>query len=90
MPLHNAGRTDIQSDDVAPVIFHARGRAKFWIKCNERFPELWGKVKLLVGLLAFPTTYFPEEGFCQMLHTRNKYRNRPDMNKVGETPYDLN
>jgi len=38
-------------------------------------------VKLL--LLVFPTTYFSEKGFCQVLHTRNKYRNDFDMNKTG-------
>jgi len=40
-----------------------------------------GKVKLL-SLLKFPTTYFPEQGFSQLLHMRNKYRNRLDMNKT--------
>jgi len=84
MRFHNPGRLDIQSDDVAPVIFHTYGWSNFWIKCSEHFPELCGKVKLLLGLLAFPTTYFPDEGFYQML-----YRNRPDMNKIGESPYDL-
>jgi len=38
-------------------------------------------VKLL--LLAFPTTCFAEQIFCQILHTRNKYPNRLDMNKTG-------
>jgi len=38
-------------------------------------------VKLL--LLAFPTTYFVEQGFCHVLNTRHKYRNRLDMNKTG-------
>jgi len=37
-------------------------------------------LKLL--LLAFPTTFFADQGFCQVLHTRNKYRNRLDMNKI--------
>jgi len=32
---------------------------------------------------------FPEQGSCQVLHTRNKYRNRLDMNKIGETPLIL-
>ena len=43
-------------------------------------------MKLL--LLGFPMTYFPEQGFCQVLHTR-KYRNRIAMNKIGETPFKL-
>jgi len=34
-------------------------------------------------------TYFPEQGFCQVLHTGNKYRNRLDMNKISETPFKL-
>jgi len=38
-------------------------------------------VKLL--LLAFSTTYFAEQIFCQILHTRNEYCNRFDMNKTG-------
>jgi len=57
------------------------GWSDFWIKRSERFPEVWGKVKLLL-LLKFPTTYFPEQGFSQGLHTRKKYRNRLDMNKT--------
>jgi len=34
-------------------------------------------------------TYFAEQGFNQVLHMRNKYRNRLDMNKTGGMPYDL-
>jgi len=49
--------------------------------------ECEGKVKLI--LLRFPTTYFPEQGFCQVLYTRNKYRNRLDMNKIGKSPFKL-
>jgi len=49
--------------------------------------QLSGKVKLI--LLGFPTTYFPEQGFCLVLHARNKYRNRLDTSKVGETPFKL-
>jgi len=49
--------------------------------------QLSGKVKLI--LLGFTTTYFPEQGFCQVLHTRNKYRNRLDMGNIGETPFKL-
>ena len=40
-------------------------------------------------LLGFPTTYFPEQGFCQILNTRNKYGNRLDLNMIGETPFKL-
>jgi len=36
---------------------------------TERFPKLWVTVQLL--LLAFPTTYFAEQGFCPVLHTRD-------------------
>jgi len=79
---------DIQSDDEARAIFHTYGWSNFWIKCSERFPEFCGKVKLL--LLTFTTTYFAEHIFCQVVHTRNKYRNRFDMNKPDETQYDLN
>ena len=60
----------IQSDDEARAVFLTNEWFHFWIKCSERFPELWGKVKLL--LLAFPTTYFAEQGFCQALHTRDE------------------
>ena len=72
--------TNIHSNDGARVIFHTHGWSDFWIKCSERIPELWGKVKLL--LLAFPTTYFAEQGFCQVLHKCNKYRNLLDMSKT--------
>jgi len=54
---------------------------------HPRTSQLSGKVRLI--LLSFPTTYFPEQGFCQVLHTRNKYRNRLDMSKIGETPFKL-
>ena len=40
--------------------------------------------------MAFITTCFAEQGFCQVMHTRNEYHNRLDMNKIGEKPYDLN
>jgi len=40
-------------------------------------------------LLDFPTTYFPEQGFCQVRHTRNNYRNRLEMSKIGETPFKV-
>jgi len=33
-------------------------------------------------LLAFPTTYFAEQGFCQVLHMHNKYWNCLDVNKT--------
>jgi len=46
------------------------------------------EVKLI--LLGFSTTYFPEQGFSQVQHTRNKYRNRLDMSNIGETPFKLN
>jgi len=49
--------------------------------------HLSGKVNLI--LLGFATTYFPEQGFCQVLHTRNKYRNHLDMSKIGETPFKV-
>jgi len=40
-------------------------------------------VKLLLLLLEFPTTYVAEQVFNQILHMRNKYRNRLDMSKTG-------
>jgi len=49
--------------------------------------QLSGKVKLI--LLGFPTTYFPEQGLCQVLHKRNKYRSRLDMSNNGETSFKL-
>jgi len=54
---------DIQSGDETHSIFHTHRWSKFWIKSRQSFPPLWQKVKLL--LLAFPTTYFSEQGFCQ-------------------------
>jgi len=39
-------------------------------------------------LLDFPTTYVAEQGFSEVLHTRNKYRNRLHMKKTREMPYD--
>jgi len=49
--------------------------------------QLSGKVKLI--LLGLPTTCFPQRGFCQVLHTRNKYRDRLDMSNIGETQFKL-
>ena len=72
---------DLQSDEEARAIFRAHGWAGFWIKCNNRFPELWEKVRLFI--LAFPTTYIAEKGFSEVLYMRNKYRNRLDMNMTG-------
>jgi len=77
---------DIQSDDEASVIFHTLGWSNFWIKCRKSFLELWGKVKLI--LLEFPPVYFSEHGFCHVLHTHKKYRNRHARNKIGETPFN--
>ena len=34
--------------------------------------------------LTFPTIYIIEQGFSEVLHMRNKYRNRLDMNMTGE------
>ena len=74
---------DLQSEEEARAIFNAHGLTAFWIKCSDRFPELWAKVKLF--LLAFPSTYMymVEEGFIEVLYIRNKYRNRLDMDKTG-------
>ena len=72
---------DLQSDEEARAIFNAHGWTAFWIKCSDRFPELWAKVKLF--LLAFPLPYIVEEGFSEVLYMRNKYRNRLDMDKTG-------
>jgi len=49
--------------------------------------QLSGKVKLI--LLGLSMAYFPEQGFCQVLHTHNKYRNRLDMSNIGEIPFKL-
>jgi len=46
------------------------------------FPGCWGKVSLLL-LLQFPTMYVAEQGFNQVLHTRNKYRNHLHMKTKG-------
>ena len=55
---------DIQTDDEARVVFHTHGWSDFWTKSSEHFPELWGKVKLL--LLTFPTTCDAKQGFSQV------------------------
>jgi len=44
-------------------MFHTHGWSDFWFECSELFPELWGKVKLL--LLVIPTTYFAEQVFSK-------------------------
>ena len=79
---------DLQSDKEAHAIFTAHGWADFLIKCGDRFPELWEKIKLF--LLAFLSTYVVEQGFSELLYMRNKYPNRLDMNKTGVTRFDLN
>ena len=52
------------------------------------FNNILAKTKLIL-LLTFPTMYVVEQVFSQVLHMRNKYSNRFDMDKTGETPYDL-
>jgi len=74
-------RVDIQYDDGARAICRSRGWPDFRINCSKRFSELWGKVKQIL-LLVFPTMYVVEQGFNQLLHMRNKYRNRLDMSKT--------
>jgi len=54
---------DIQNDDEPRALFLSHGWSDFWIKCSERFPEIWVKVKLLL-LMAFYTTYVAGQGFC--------------------------
>jgi len=52
------------------------------------FNNILAKTKLIL-LLTFPTMYVVEQVLSQVLHMRHKYRNRLDMDKTGETPYDL-
>ena len=59
---------DLQSKKEVRAIFNARGKADFWIKCSDRFPELQAKLKLL--FLAFSSTYIVEQGFSKMLHIK--------------------
>ena len=72
---------DLQSDEEARAIIRAHGWADFWIKCNNRFPELWEKVKLSV--LAFPSTCIAEQGFSEVLYMRNEHGNRLNANMIG-------
>jgi len=44
---------DYQSDNEACAIFYYHGWSDASIKCSERFPEVLGKVKIIV-LLKFP------------------------------------
>ena len=60
---------DVQSDEEARAIFRAHGWAGFWIKCKDRFPELWKKVKLFI--LAFLTTHIAEQDFSEVLYMQN-------------------
>jgi len=80
---------DIQSDDEGRAIFHAYGWSNFGLSAVSIFRTLWKSEVIITG---FPTTYFAEQDFCQALHRRNsnKYRNRLDVNKTGETPHDIN
>ena len=52
----------------------------------RNFGEKWS-LKLL--LLTFSTTHLAEQGFCQVLHMRNKYRDHRDMNKTGGNAIQL-
>ena len=72
---------DLQSDEEAQTTFRARESAGFWIKCNNKFPELWEKVKLFV--LAFSTAYIAIQGFGEVLYMQNKCSNRLGMNMTG-------
>jgi len=52
--------TYYQNDDEVCAIFYYYGWSDVWIKCSERFPEVLGKVNLML-LLKFPTKYVPEQ-----------------------------
>jgi len=51
---------DYQSDDEACAICYYHGWSNVWIKCNEGFPKVLGKVKLIL-LMKFPTKYVAEQ-----------------------------
>jgi len=51
---------DYQSDGEAYAICYYHGWSDVSIKCSERFPEVLGKVKLIL-LLKFPTKYVAEQ-----------------------------
>jgi len=50
---------DYQSDE-ACAIFYYHGWSDVSIRCSEHFPEVLGKVKLIL-LLTFPTKYIAEQ-----------------------------
>jgi len=51
---------DYQSDNEACALFYYHGWSDVWIKCSERFPEVLGKVKLVL-LRKFPTKNVAEQ-----------------------------
>jgi len=51
---------DYQSDDEDRTMFNYHRWFDIWIKCSEPFPEILGKVKLIL-LLKFPTKYVAEQ-----------------------------
>ena len=63
---------DHQSDNEACAIFYYHGWSDGWIKCSERFPDVLGKVKLIL-LLQFPRNMLLSKFQpSRLLHMRNK------------------
>uniref|UniRef100_A0A8C6KAH0 DUF4371 domain-containing protein n=1 Tax=Nothobranchius furzeri TaxID=105023 RepID=A0A8C6KAH0_NOTFU len=73
-PMIQEHLINLQNDEEAQATFRTSGWQVMWTVHGHRFPTLWGKAQLL--LLAFPTSYFVEQGFSQVLYMQSKYRNR--------------
>jgi len=74
-----------------PVLYVVHADGQMLDQLQWTFSKtLWGKVKQIL-VLAFPTMYVAvlSKVSANYLHMRDKYRNRLDMTKTGQTPYDL-
>lgn len=73
---------DLQNDFEARVWFQQTGYEAFWAKEQNKYPQLWQQIKLL--LLSFPSSYLVEKGFSVVMQLLTKQRNRLQISERGD------
>ena len=73
---------ELQCDEEAKMIFENSGLCEMWLHCSVKFPSVWNEAKLLV--IAFPSSYLVEKGFCEVNQILTKTRNRLDIKQSGD------
>jgi len=65
---------DISSNSSLRRIFKESSLFSFWLSLRQDYPEISEAV--IRPLILFSTTYLCEKGFSTYVYTKNKYRNR--------------